>query len=265
MKGGLSGRMGELAELSQDLEKLLRLETSVLGMRRLEKADDLKEIGCRMAEPTLFCQQLTVARRRAWTIGDTSRHMHWDCAQHIGIRPVPEGYDAGYKAEMWFESADDARKQGKAMRMIPYDGRRAVVIGPLSREKFEPEVIIVYGKPTQMIMLVCALQFKDYQRFQFFCIGESSGCTDSIAECYVTGKPALAVPSYGEIILGHAHEDELVMTLAPSDLEKAVNGLHGLSQKGIRYPATYLGAANPIPGLQEVYKGVPDSWSEPWE
>ncbi|MCJ7655700.1 MAG: DUF169 domain-containing protein [Dehalococcoidia bacterium] len=54
------------------------------------------------------------------------------------------------------------------------------------------------------------LQFKDYERFQFFFIGEGA-CADGLAQCYTSGNPALAIPCMGERAFGTVTEDELVL------------------------------------------------------
>lgn len=43
-----------------------------------------------------------------------------------------------------------------------------------SNNKFEPDVILVYGNPSQLMMLMCGLQKVKYQRFEFHFIGEGA-------------------------------------------------------------------------------------------
>ena len=85
------------------------------------------------------------------------------------------------------------------------------------------------------MLVMCGLQKEGYERFQFYFIGEGA-CADSLAQCYVSGKPAMAVPCYGEISLGGAREDEVVIALPSQDLAKALAGIERLTQKGLGYP-----------------------------
>ncbi len=62
-------------------------------------------------------------------------------------------------------------------------------MAPLVYDPFEPDIVLIYGNPAQMILLINALQFEDYEVMQFHCVGESS-CSDAIARCYLTGKPS---------------------------------------------------------------------------
>jgi uncharacterized protein (DUF169 family) len=97
------------------------------------------------------------------------------------------------------------------------------------------------------------LQFKNYERFQFFFIGEGS-CADGLAQCYTSGKPALAIPCMGERAFGTVTDDELVMALPPKMMAKAVEGLQSLRGRGIGYPVMYLGPlCDPSVVLTHIY------------
>ena len=98
-----------------------------------------------------------------------------------------------------------------------------------------------------MMLLINSLQFEDYEVMQFFCVGESS-CSDAIARCYLTGKPSLTIPCYGERRYGHAQDDELVMALPTGMIDKALKGMEALYRRGIRYPISYAGAEADIAG-----------------
>ena len=103
---------------------------------------------------------------------------------------------------------------------------------PLSMITFDPDVILIYGDPAQIILIIQSMQRKEYERYQFACMGESS-CADSLAECFLTGKPKVGLPGFGERMLGHVREDELAIAMPPPYLEKALEGLDELQ---ISYP-----------------------------
>ena len=124
---------------------------------------------------------------------------------------------------------------------------QAVIMAPLVYNPFDPDIILIYANPAQMMLLINALQFEDYEVMQFFCVGESS-CSDAIARCYLTGKPSLTIPCYGERRYGHAQDDELVMALPSGMIDKALKGMEALYRRGIRYPVSYAGAEADIAG-----------------
>ena len=131
-------------------------------------------------------------------------------------------------------TVEEARKQMAAYPSLIPPGE-ALVLAPLASGKFDPDVILIYGNPAQLMLLMCGLQFKDYERFQFFFTGEGA-CVDGLAQCYTSGKPALAIPCFGERRFGGVEEDELVLALPPGMTGKAVEGLQALWDRGLRYP-----------------------------
>jgi uncharacterized protein (DUF169 family) len=150
---------------------------------------------------------------------------------------------------------EEAKKQMEVYPTVPPG--EAVVLAPLAAGKFEPDVVLIYGNPAQMMYLMNGLQFKDYERFQVFFIGEGS-CADGLAQCYTTGKPALAIPCMGERAFGAVSDDEMVMALPPGMTAKVVEGMQALKSRGIGYPVSYLGPmCDPSPVLTMIY---PDWW-----
>ncbi|MFC1863905.1 dephospho-CoA kinase, partial [Thermodesulfobacteriota bacterium] len=130
---------------------------------------------------------------------------------------------------------------------------------PLVYNPFEPDIALIYGNPAQIMFLINALQFEDYEVMNFSCVGESS-CSDAIGRCYLTGKPSVTIPCYGERRYGHARDEDLVIAIPCEMMEKTLYGLECLYQRGIRYPISYAGAeldlssAYPVTygGLEEV-------------
>ncbi len=248
------------AGLTQDMERLLRLRTSPIAYKRLETVGELDKIPevMRLDRRATFCQVPGMVRSLGLTVGVTRDDLGERCARINGLAPNTESqvaWETDSFATTWFANVEEARKQMAAYPLVPYG--EAAVLAPLASGKFDPDVIFLYGNPTQMMLLMNGLQFKDYERFQFFFIGEGS-CADGLAQCYTTGKPALAIPCMGERSFGNVSEDELVMVLPPGMMAKAVEGLQALKARGIGYPIAYLGPlCDPSPVLMQIY---PEFW-----
>jgi uncharacterized protein (DUF169 family) len=139
------------------------------------------------------------------------------------------------------------------MRRIPHGKFQAVAISPLFQERIEPDMIIIYGTPAQMVRLIAGIQWKEYERLQFFSVGESA-CTDYVGECYHSQKPSLAIPCFGERRFGGVQEDELVMAIPPGWIDKILTGLDGTQKSGIRYPIPNYGCqVDPSGGMPPKY------------
>jgi uncharacterized protein (DUF169 family) len=182
-----------------------------------------------------------MARVNGWTVGATKEDAREGrlldrCSRIHGLRTASEKSMAAEAASLsttWFSSADDAMKQQRDYPRIP--AGEAIVLAPLSVDSFDPDVVMIYGLPAQVMLVMCGLQKERYERFPFSFIGEGA-CADSLAQCYVSRKPALAIPCYGERSLGGVTDEEVVLALPPWELEKTVSGLERLGSIGFRYP-----------------------------
>ncbi len=248
------------AGLSEEMERLLHLKASPVAYKRLEKLEELEKIPevMRLDRRASFCQVPAMVRTIGLTVGATRDNFGERCARINGLAPTTEkqvAWEAEAFANTWFANVEEARKQMAVYPTVPPG--EALVLAPLAAGKFEPDVILIYANPAQMMLLMNGLQFKDYERFQFFFIGEGS-CADGLAQCYTTGKPALAIPCLGERSFGAVTEDEMVMALPPGVMAKAVEGLQALKARGIVYPVRYLGPlCDPSPVLMQIY---PEWW-----
>ena len=249
--------MAVWAETSEDFKRLLRLRTEPVAFRRLEKAEDLDKIAnvVRVKRGFTFCQVPFLVRVLGQTVGITKGDPIGDrCTRLHGLRPATEKSmqsEAAMLSSTWFASPEEALQQQRETPRVPVG--EAIVAAPLGKEKFEPEVVLIYGNPAQIMMILCGLQKERYERFQFFFIGEGA-CADSLAQCYVSGKPAAAIPCYGERAMGQVADDEMVVALPSGELGRAISGMKKLAKVGFKYPIPLIGGlADPAPVLAQFY------------
>jgi len=238
---------GKWQTLVRHLEALLRLKTFPIAIKLLEDAEELAQNKWvrRPDKNCTFCQLTNLVRTADWTVGATIEDFPLPmCPSIIGLASfddLPEAVkDGTFRSLVWCKTKEDGRKYENSIPRIP--GKyKAIVLAPLVYDPFDPDIVLIYANPAQMILIINALQFEDYERLQFFCVGESS-CADAIAQCYLSGKPSLTIPCYGERRYGHTQDDELVMALPPKDVEKVERNLVELYKRGICYPIPYAGA-----------------------
>ncbi|MBN1365508.1 MAG: DUF169 domain-containing protein [Syntrophaceae bacterium] len=252
--------MGHFRELGEELQCLLRLKTDPVAYGRYEQKDDLDKIDGLFRFPHMFSfgQALFAARFQGLTVGITAEDkMFARCMRINGLLPVSmESMDAEAKmlATTWFASPEDGMEQQKAYPRIPV--AEAIVVGPLMKEEFEPDIILIFGKPAQISLLMSGMQREKYERFQFFFMGEGA-CADSLAQSYVTGKPAVEIPCGGERSFSQLADDELIIALPPFYFERALSGLRKLRHIGIKYPTASIGGIADIePIMKRVYSNT---------
>jgi len=229
-------------EISSELINVLRLKTDPLAFRRLEKESDLEKIKNvqRMPHMFTFCQAVFLSRVQKMTIGMTMHDkMMPRCMRLHGVSEASEEKmqaEARSLAKTWFATPEEAYRQQVAYPRVPV--AEAVVLSPLAKGKIEPEIIIVFGNPAQLMMLLCGLQKERYERFDFHFIGEGA-CSDSLGECFRTGKPQLSISCYGERAMGQVSDDEISLALPSAEITRAISGIKKLAQVGLKYPINF--------------------------
>jgi len=242
------------------MELLLRLKCFPVAFKMLEKKEALNEIPfMRRAEHKMtLCQMITLVRNSDWTVGaDINDFIAPECPSILGLTDLPDIYkDGTFRSIVWVKTREDGKKYEDAIQRLPVGKYEAVAMAPLVYNPFEPDIVLIYANPAQMMLLINSLQVEKYEVMNFFCVGESS-CSDAIARCYLTGKPSLTIPCYGERRYGHAQDDDLVMALPAHSMAKALAGLEVLYRRGIRYPISYAGADQDVAGAFPMsYGGI---------
>ncbi|UCB50126.1 MAG: dephospho-CoA kinase [Deltaproteobacteria bacterium] len=232
-------------KLVRSMERLMRLKSFPVGFKMLENKEELDQIPFmrRPQRKMTLCQLITLVRNFDWTVGaERDNFLSPMCASIIGLTDTPEIYkDGTFRSIVWVKTREDGMRYEASIPRLPLEKYEAVAMAPLVYKPFEPDIVLIYANPAQMMLLINALQFEDYEVMEFYCVGESS-CSDAIARCYLTGKPSLTIPCYGERRYGHAQDEDLVMAIPADKMEKALKGMEVLYRRGIRYPISYAGA-----------------------
>ena len=231
------------------LELLMRLKSFPVAFKLFEDRQAMAKIPFirRMNHKSTLCQLINLVRSFDWTVGaELDDFMSVVCPSIIGLTDIPDYMkDGTFRSIVWTKSRRDAKKFENEIPRLPVGKYEAVAMAPLVYNPFDPDIVLIYANPAQIMLLINSLQFEDYEVMQFYCVGESS-CSDAIARCYLQGKPALSIPCYGERRYGHAQDDELVMAIPAAMMDKALNGMEALYRRGIRYPISYAGAETDV-------------------
>jgi uncharacterized protein (DUF169 family) len=252
-----------IAALGEQLSNLLRLRTLPIGMKLFEDLDEMAAVpGLRRpSEGKKFstCQLVTQARLGGFTLGITRDNVPGfsNCGGIIGLNEPSDLYLSGRKMEgVWFENLAASAAHQAQMPRVPAGRYHGMVISPLRSGRLDPpDICLFYGNPAQMILFINGLQWKNYRRYDFSITGESA-CADSWGHALKTREVSLSIPCFAERRYGGVADDEMLMALPPADLARAVEGLHGLSKAGLRYPIMPYGPqAEPAEGMAKSYAG----------
>ncbi|MEC7139397.1 MAG: DUF169 domain-containing protein [Pseudomonadota bacterium] len=233
-----------------DLNRLLRLRTTPIGMKLFESMDEMTAIE-RIRRPKdvhTTDQIVGQAARNGWTVGITAEDLVGaQCSTVIGLHPRNEDWLSGDRMNgVWFGSQKDAAAHQKAMDVVDYGKYQAMAVSPLSSGRLNPpDICLIYATPAQMILFINGLQWTGYKKLDFGCVGESA-CADSWGRALATGEPSLSLPCYAERRYGGVMEDELLMAIPPHFLPKVIQGLEALASNGLRYPIPSYGINNDV-------------------
>lgn len=242
---------------TRSMEHYLRLKTFPVGLKLLEDKEALSANPWlrRSPEKLSLCQMITIVRTFDWTVGGTADDLVTPgCASVLGLAELPEFVtDGTMRSTVWLEKKEDAAACEAIMQRIPFGKYNAFMLAPTAYDPFVPDIVILYGNPGQMSLLVNAIQYDQFERLVFYSVGEGS-CSDVIGRCFVDQVPALSIPCYGERRFGHAADDEMAIGLPATDCQRILDNLETLYKRGIRYPISPYGAqVSPQAALEAVY------------
>src|SRR3954467_10047533 len=154
----------DLAGMAADLNNLLRLKTTVTGMKMFARVEDMAAIP-KIRRPSAVHttdQIVSMASRLGWTVGITADDLVGaQCRAVIGLAPQDDKWLAGESyVGVWHENAEDARKRQEALDVVPFGRYQALAVSPLASGRLNPpDICLVYATPGQMIILTTLLPY----------------------------------------------------------------------------------------------------------
>lgn len=248
----------DLPRLVADLNALLRLKTTIIGMKLYETVATMEAIPrIRRPKHVLATDQVVgQAARLGWTVGVTAEDLVGaQCRAVIGLAPTDEAFLRGERyVGVWHGTQPDAEARQRALDCVPHGRYKAMAVSPLDSGRIpDPDICLVYATPGQMIILINGLQYRDYRKFEWSVVGESA-CADSWGRALKTGEPSLSIPCFAERRYGGVPDEEMLMALKPADLRKAADGMQALARNGLRYPIPPYGVQmDPSAGMGRSY------------
>ncbi len=252
----------DYAALSAEVCNRLRLRADPIALKLYERAEALDDIpGLRRPEAGVrfsMCQLIGQARWLGFTLGITHDNVMPDsnCGGVVGLNaPAPKYLDGSMFHGVWFATVEASREHQAQMPRVPAGRYQALVAAPLAKGRLDPpDAVLIYATPGQMMLLVNALQHRQYMRADFTITGETA-CADSWGRGLSTGEPSISIPCFAERRFGGVQDDELLVSLKVEHLQEVVRGLEWLSQRGIRYPIPPYGPqCDPAKAFEVNYK-----------
>ena len=130
----------------------------------------------------------------------------------------------------------------------------ALLLMPLAKSPENPDTILLYGNPAQVMRLVQAYSYVAGERVSGH-FGGKVECDEYIIAPFKTGKPRVAIPGMGDRIFSMTQDDEMVFALPGQDLETLLQGLERGRQQNRGPLPGYLLPGLPA-GISQISYGV---------
>jgi uncharacterized protein (DUF169 family) len=141
--------------------------------------------------------------------------------------------------KMGFSSGTDAcGKETASMSRFQNGEIQAIVLAPAERASYDPDVLVAYGNPAQMMRLAQAWTYISGERISAQAGGKLE-CAEYLIAPFQMQSPRIAIPGNGERVFAATQDDELVFAIPWKYVQDVARGLKESGKAvGARYPST---------------------------
>lgn len=157
----------------------------------------------------------------------------------LGFRePIAYFNEGNLVAGMYAADHEVGAVMEKELERFPVGKYSHLLVAPLSRANFEPDLINIYGNPAQMARLVQAARYNTGIAVKSSFTGRAE-CAHAIVRTMESGECQLLLLCNGERVFAHAQDFEMSFALPMAKADELVSGLAGSHKNGIRYPVPF--------------------------
>lgn len=247
--------MREWQELGKELNSYLKPETFPIAVKFLQEISDLpngirtplKDLKVKMAH----CQAQAIARKYGWTIAMTKEDLGCAISGHTyGWEQAKKDGVIKFLTKMNYSSGGEAAdKIFQSFRTFEPGQCEAVIYSPLERTKIEPDIILMYLGPAQIMRCLHGSTYHTGEPITCSFSGRAASCTEGVIAAFLDQSPKVVVPGNGDRVWATAQDHEMVYALPASHLKNLVEGLVKTHERGIRYPVPAFLRYQPEVGL----------------
>jgi len=234
--------MSTYAELGKEMESLLRLKISPIGIKYFEKISDIPSEFEVRNDVCAVCQVIAEARYHEKAVAGTK-----DAVTACGLGGALSGFfdvapdvaDGTRNIGIWARTQEAARKLAENRMTIEKGKFQAFGAAPLKSMIVEPDVVQIWATPVQMLQLVYAHIWDGSDNVELSTNGHGASCYETLVVPYLTGKVRLAIADIGDRRFAWAADDEMIMGFPPEHLERLTKNLRESYDGAYRYPYAY--------------------------
>jgi uncharacterized protein (DUF169 family) len=239
--------MTDWAQKAEALNRLIRPLTFPIAVKLVKSIDEFPDKTRRpskdMGFKTNVCVAMTMCRKYGWTVGMTADDNACPIAAYTYGWSEPEA--AAKKALIDFmvvmkyaadENAAETSLEGVEQVKLSKGKYSGVVFSPLERTRIEPDLVMVFCNPAQLMRLVHGATEETGMAVQSTFSGRAGTCTEGVLQTFRTGKPRVVLPGNGDRVWAMVEDEEIAFATPANWLDPVIRGLEATHQTGIRYP-----------------------------
>lgn len=233
--------MVDLKEFSDALQEYVRPQHLPLAIKMARTPEEvlprLRHPAKDMGFQSAICQGISIARRYGWALALTREDLSCPLAKVVfGFEKEIPYYTQGFAcAEMYTETSEAGAATEAQQPRFPFGAYHAILVAPLARTEFEPDLVVVYGNSAQVMRLVTASLYKRGGRITSSFSGRID-CADIIIQTIHSRDCQVILPCYGDRIFAQTEDQEMAFTIPHARIPDVIAGLQGTHKGGVRYP-----------------------------
>ena len=237
--------MSDLKFFEQEVQTYIKPTTLPLAIRLLTLEEEIPEKTRRpkrdFKKRFAICQAVGMSRRTGWTFALGKEDVSCPLSQvSLGFeRELPFFKEGNLCEGMYTGSKEAGKKTEASVPKFEYDQYKYILIGPVGRADYEPDIILIYGDSAQIMRLVHAALFEEGGTLTSNFMGRYD-CADYTAGVMNSGKCQVILPCNGDRIFGFVQDFEMAFAIPYSQIDKIILGLQGTHKGGVRYPIPFF-------------------------
>ena len=248
--------MATVKQIDEALAYYVRPQTFPLAIRMCQSEKELpektripqKDMGIAIS----LCHAVNMARRFGWVIAVDKLQSCYIAGISMGFLPVlPDVADGSFQESLglWGMNRKQAAAVIQNLPKFDYGKYTHVLMAPLSRATFEPHLVLVYGNPAQVWILLAGYLNGTGKPSLDATVAAGAGCATYITQAIEEDQCQFTLLSLGERLIPHTQDYECAISIPMSKIDKTIQGLEIGHKIGVfRYPLpTFLRYNSPHP------------------
>lgn len=234
--------MTDLKAVEEALNKYIRPSTFPVAIKMLKSENEIPEKTRRplkqMKKKVAICQGIGMARKLGWAVamGQEDMQCPLGAAPFGFFKNIDYFNEGNMAAGMFTASKEMGKSEEDLVDRFEYATYSHILVAPLNRAAFEPDVIIIYGNPAQIMRLIHGALYNEGGAIQSSSLGRL-GCA-TIITVMKNDHCRFMVPGNGDRVFGMAQDHEMSFLIPQSKIDGLLDGLATTHKGGVRYPIT---------------------------